>query len=48
VQKALASLERQALHAERIAIPHPRTGEAMMFVSPLPEDLREVLTLLGS
>jgi len=46
VQKALASLERQALHATRIAIPHPRTGEAMTFESPLPEDLRALLAAI--
>ncbi len=29
LQKVLASLERQALHASRLTIPHPRTGVAM-------------------
>jgi 23S rRNA pseudouridine1911/1915/1917 synthase len=43
VQKAIASLHRQALHAARITIPHPRSGAAMTFESPLPEDLRALL-----
>jgi len=43
VQKAIASLERQALHATRITIPHPRGGAAMTFESPLPEELRALL-----
>ena len=43
VQKALSSMTRQALHAARITIPHPRTGAAMTFESPLPEDLRDVI-----
>jgi 23S rRNA pseudouridine1911/1915/1917 synthase len=43
VQKAIASLHRQALHAARITIPHPRGGAAMTFESPLPEDLRALL-----
>lgn len=30
---------RQALHAERIAFCHPRTGEPMAFAAPLPADL---------
>jgi 23S rRNA pseudouridine1911/1915/1917 synthase len=29
------------LHAERLAFVHPVTGEALEFVSPIPEDLRE-------
>jgi 23S rRNA pseudouridine1911/1915/1917 synthase len=43
VQKAIASLGRQALHAARITIPHPRSGAAMTFESPLPDDLRALL-----
>jgi 23S rRNA pseudouridine1911/1915/1917 synthase len=46
-QKALASLRRQALHAERITFPHPRTGEVVSFRAPMPDDLRSVAELLG-
>jgi 23S rRNA pseudouridine1911/1915/1917 synthase len=43
MQKAIASLNRQALHATRLTFPHPRTGESMSFESPLPEDLRRLV-----
>ena len=36
-------LERQFLHAERLAFTHPMTGEALDLRSPLPEDLRGAL-----
>ena len=36
-------LGRQALHAWKLAFRHPRTGQAMRFESPLPDDLRELL-----
>ena len=34
---------RHALHAHRIALVHPRTGERCVFESPLPPDLVELL-----
>ena len=43
IQRALSSLERQALHAERITFVHPRSGESITLVAPLPEDLRALL-----
>ena len=33
-------LERQFLHAARLAFPHPFTGERIEIESPLPEDLQ--------
>jgi 23S rRNA pseudouridine1911/1915/1917 synthase len=36
-------LERQFLHASRLAFHHPRTGEEMRFSSELPEDLQAAL-----
>jgi hypothetical protein len=36
-------LTRPFLHAERLAIRQPRTGEPLVFEAPLPEDLRSVL-----
>lgn len=36
----LLGLERQFLHAARLAFTHPVTGEALEVRSPLPEDLR--------
>jgi 23S rRNA pseudouridine1911/1915/1917 synthase len=39
-------LARQALHAGRLSFPHPTTGAAMAFESPLPEDLRALVRRL--
>ena len=36
-------LERQFLHAHRLAFEHPRTGERLSFTSPLPADLEAAL-----
>jgi 23S rRNA pseudouridine1911/1915/1917 synthase len=40
--RAVQSLTRPFLHAERLAFTHPRTGERMTFTAPLPADLEEV------
>lgn len=39
-------LERQFLHAWKLSFTHPRTGQALEFTSPLPEDLQQVLAEL--
>jgi 23S rRNA pseudouridine1911/1915/1917 synthase len=39
-------LERQALHAHRLAIDHPSTEERMQFEAPLPEDIERNLYAL--
>jgi 23S rRNA pseudouridine1911/1915/1917 synthase len=44
----LLGLERQFLHATRLAFPHPITEEPVEVHSPLPEDLREALERLSS
>jgi 23S rRNA pseudouridine1911/1915/1917 synthase len=36
-------LKRQFLHASRLALTHPRTGETLEFASELPEDLHDAL-----
>jgi 23S rRNA pseudouridine1911/1915/1917 synthase len=41
----LLGLERQFLHATRLAFEHPLTGERVDLDSPLPMDLRAALTL---
>ncbi|HEV8632035.1 MAG TPA: RluA family pseudouridine synthase [Thermoanaerobaculia bacterium] len=38
---------RQALHAARLTFTHPVTREAMELETPLPADLRDLLTTLG-
>ncbi|MFH1878766.1 MAG: RluA family pseudouridine synthase [Candidatus Omnitrophota bacterium] len=36
-------IDRQALHAEKLAFLHPDTGKLMEFTSPLPDDMRGLL-----
>lgn len=45
--KPAAGLDRQALHACRLAFIHPVTGEALEFRAPLPQDLAAALDRLG-
>ncbi len=42
-----AGLQRQALHACRLAFTHPMTGEALEFLAPLPLDMRQALAFWG-
>ena len=44
---AVPELERQFLHAWRLAFPHPVTGEAVEAESPLPPDLQAALGGFG-
>ncbi|OGP73408.1 MAG: RNA pseudouridine synthase [Deltaproteobacteria bacterium RBG_16_49_23] len=44
----MKKMGRQALHAHRLGFTHPRTGERIRFVAPIPEDMKEVLGLLRS
>ncbi|MCA1613326.1 MAG: RluA family pseudouridine synthase [Acidobacteria bacterium] len=46
VRAAVAALDRQFLHAERLGFRHPRTGEFLKFRAPLPPDLAALLELL--
>ncbi|HEY0292202.1 MAG TPA: RluA family pseudouridine synthase [Hansschlegelia sp.] len=41
---ALAALGRQALHAAELGFAHPRTAETMLFESPLPPEMDDLLT----
>lgn len=43
VQRALAALGRQALHAAKLTFPHPRDGRTVSFEAALPEDMARVL-----
>ncbi|MFA6713731.1 MAG: RluA family pseudouridine synthase [Victivallales bacterium] len=36
-------VERQMLHAWKLNIPHPASGELMSFESPIPEDFQEII-----
>jgi 23S rRNA pseudouridine1911/1915/1917 synthase len=46
VRSAVTRLTRQALHAEKLAFPHPQSGETMRFVAPLPPDLAALYEVL--
>jgi 23S rRNA pseudouridine1911/1915/1917 synthase len=41
-------LDRPFLHAKRLELEHPVSGESLVFESPLPDDLRSVLDRLGA
>ncbi len=41
-------LQRHALHAARLALPHPATGERTTFSAGLPEDLADFLPRVGA
>jgi 23S rRNA pseudouridine1911/1915/1917 synthase len=45
-RRAAAAIGRQALHAARLALDHPRTGERLSFEAPLPADFRRALEVL--
>lgn len=42
-----AGMQRQALHAFRLAFAHPVTGVPLEFLAPLPQDMRHALTAWG-
>lgn len=43
---AAEAIGRQALHARRLAFPHPRSGETLRFEAPLPADFEAALAVL--
>jgi 23S rRNA pseudouridine1911/1915/1917 synthase len=43
---ALDALNRQALHATTLGFDHPRTGKALRFESPPPDDFKGLLDAL--
>jgi 23S rRNA pseudouridine1911/1915/1917 synthase len=45
-RSAVMSLNRQALHAFLLGFEHPRTGKALSFESPLPDDMTKLLQAL--
>jgi 23S rRNA pseudouridine1911/1915/1917 synthase len=46
IRDAVRGLTRPALHAWRLALNHPESGERMRFEAPLPEDIEELLESL--
>jgi 23S rRNA pseudouridine1911/1915/1917 synthase len=47
VREAILTLGRQALHAWRLALPHPVTGEPIEAEAPLPEPLQGLAAEIG-
>jgi 23S rRNA pseudouridine1911/1915/1917 synthase len=47
IRREAVALGRQFLHSAHLGFKHPRTGEPLEFVSPLPPDLANFLALLG-
>lgn len=43
---ALKVFRRQALHAQRLILLHPHSGEEMSFTAPIPADFKELLKVL--
>lgn len=44
--EALRGFRRQALHAARLGLEHPVTGEFMEWQAPLPQDMQQLLAVL--
>ena len=44
--RALALIDRQALHARRLSFRHPASNETLSFTAELPQDMRDVLEVL--
>jgi 23S rRNA pseudouridine1911/1915/1917 synthase len=48
IQAWFGAVRRQMLHAWRLEIVHPRSGEPMRFESPLPEDMQRLIAKLDA
>jgi len=48
LKECVRRINRQALHAHRLAFDHPRTGGRVQFEAPLPQDIQEALEWLRS
>ncbi len=46
LQEALRQFKRQALHARRLTLMHPKTYVEMQWEAPLPEDIKKLLEIL--
>ena len=46
LKDSLKAFNRQALHAKKLTIEHPITGETMSWKAPLPDDMLELLDIL--
>lgn len=48
LKEVLMTFKRQALHAYKLGLIHPKTGQKMIFEAPLPSDLENLLGVLRS
>lgn len=48
LKECMKRMNRQALHAHQLGFIHPKTGEKLEFVAPIPQDMKEVLEWLRS
>ena len=46
LREKIRVFQRQALHAWKLSLLHPSTGEALSFEVPLPEDYAELLSFM--
>jgi len=46
LRDALAAFQRQALHARKLTLEHPQTGEILSWEVPMPEDMTDLLAAL--
>ena len=46
LMESLRGFRRQALHAERLGLRHPETGEPAEWTAPMPEDMRSLVEAL--
>ncbi len=46
LRQALAAFHRQALHARKLTLQHPETGETLSWEVPLPEDMVQLIDAL--
>lgn len=46
--EALRNFKRQALHATRLGLEHPETGEYLEWEQPMPEDMQHLIDLLAA
>jgi 23S rRNA pseudouridine1911/1915/1917 synthase len=47
IRNKAAKLSRQMLHARKLGIDHPVTGERLLFSADVPDDFRELLDVLA-
>jgi 23S rRNA pseudouridine1911/1915/1917 synthase len=46
LRETLEHFRRQALHAAKLTLTHPKTGKRVSFDAPLPEDLQGLIDML--